>query len=116
MVGMMGSEHLSSPSGASVPCPHAFWEEGAEAGVWVRICFSFFLIYPKELPIGHLSLPVHLVKTRQQCPSNYDILGVILTINHYSKTTNAIPICLHKEMVLTSLNSLSNMPGEIKRC
>lgn len=55
-------------------------------------------------------------QTRQQRPSNYDILGVILTINHYSKTTNAIPICLHKEMVLTSLNSLSNMPGEIKRC
>ena len=62
MVGVMGSEHLSSPSQASVPCPHAFCGEGAGAGVWVHISFSFFLIYPKELPTGHLSLPLHLVK------------------------------------------------------
>lgn len=62
MVGVMGSEHLSSPSQASVPCPHAFCGAGAGAGVWVHICFSFFLIYPKELPTGYLSLPVHLVK------------------------------------------------------
>ena len=48
--------------------------------------------------------------------SQHHILGVILTISHYSKTGSAIPICLRREMVLTSLNSLSNMPGEIKRC
>lgn len=74
------------------------------------------LLHSKQLPTEHLSAASLPSQGRKLRPCNYDIPGVILTISHYSKTTDAVPICQHKEMILTSLNSLSNMPGEIKRC
>lgn len=74
------------------------------------------LLHSKQLPTEHPSAASLPSQRRKLRPCNYDIPGVILTISHYSKTTNAIPICQHKEMILTSLNSLSNMPGEIKTC
>lgn len=106
-----GDEKLSSPNDPSDPYPHALGV-GRVLGTHPRLS----LLHAKQHPLGHRGSAAPPCQRRKRRPCNYDTLGVILTVSHYSKTTNAIPICQHKEMILTSLNSLSNMPGEIKRC
>lgn len=88
---------------------------GGALGTHLLISLSLSPL-PQATSYRHLSSASPPCQTRKWHPCNYDILGVILTISHYSKKTSAIPIFRHKEMILTSLNSLSNMPGEIKRC
>lgn len=87
--------HHSMPL-TPVPHPPAFLEDTASTSVH---CPS--LLHSKQLPTDHLSAASLQSQRRKLRPYNYDILGVILTISHYSKTTHAIPIYQHKEMTLT---------------
>lgn len=72
-------------------------------------------LLPQQLATGHLSAVSPPCQGSTLPPCNYAILEVILTTVFILKQPTRSPLAGTKK-ILTSPDSLSNMPGEIKRC